>query len=126
MRLSPDGRAMSFVAGDAEGRMDAYVSTVPVTSAPLPVAEGISSPPRWGRDGRRIYYVVRDDTIMTLDVRTVPSLRVGAPRQLFRLRRPATLQDVSRDGRFLLLVRQARAADHPIVVWTAAIAATQR
>ena len=32
MRLSPDGRAMTFVAGSDERQMDVYVSTVPVTS----------------------------------------------------------------------------------------------
>ena len=117
---------MTFVAGGDEGRMDVYVSTVPVTSAPELVAEGVSSPARWSRDGSRIYYVSRDDTMMTLAVSTVPSLTVGAPKQLFKLRRPATLQDVSRDGRFLLLVPQVRAGQHPIAVWTAAIASTQR
>ena len=127
MRLSPDGRAMSFVVGNPEGRTNAYLSTVPVTSAPVPVAEAVSSPPRWSRDGRRIYYVDRDGRMMTLAVATVPSLKVDeAPQQLFKLRRPATLQDVSRDGRFLLLVPQAHATEQPIAVWTAAIAPTQR
>ena len=40
MRLSPDGRAMTFVAGRDAGRTDVYVSTVPVTSPPVLVAEG--------------------------------------------------------------------------------------
>lgn len=126
MRLSPDGHAMTFVAGDGAGRMDVYVSTVPVTSVPELVAKEVSSPGRWSRDGSRIYYVSRDDTMMTLAVRTVPSLTIDAPEQLFKLRRTATLEDVSRDGRFLLLVRQVRAGRHPIAVWTAAIASTQR
>jgi eukaryotic-like serine/threonine-protein kinase len=126
LRLSPDGRAMTFVAGDAEGRIDAYVSTVPVTSAPELVAEEVSGPARWSRDGRRIYYLRRDDTMMTLAVSAVPSFTVGAPEQLFKLRRSARLQDVSHDGRFLLILPQVRAGEHPITVWTAAIASTRR
>jgi Tol biopolymer transport system component len=126
MRLSPDGRAMAFVAGDGEGRMDAYVSTVPVTSAPTLVAERVSSPPRWSRAGGRIYYMSGDDTMMTLIVSTVPSFTIGPREQLFKLRGPAKLHDVSHDGRFLLLMSQVRAGEHPIAVWTAAIASTQR
>ncbi len=125
-RLSPDGRAMSFVTGGNEGRMDVYVSTVPVTSAPELVAEGVSSSARWSRDGSRIYYVSRDGTMMTLAVGAVAPLTAGAPEPLFKLRRAATLQDVSRDGRFLLLVPQVRAGEHPIAVWTAAFASTRR
>ena len=64
--------------------------------------------------------------MMTATVRTVPSLTVGEPEQLFKLRRPARLQDVVRDGRFLLLVPTVRADQHPITVWTGAIASTQR
>ena len=46
--------------------MDVYVAPVPVTSAPVLVAEEVSGPARWSRDGRRIYYLSRDDTMMTL------------------------------------------------------------
>jgi len=125
MRLSPEGRAMSFVAGADEGRRDVYVSAVSVTSMPILVAQDVSGPARWNRKGGRIYYV-KDDTMMTATVSTVPSLEVGEPEQLFKLVRPARLQDVFRDGRFLLLVPQVRADQHPITVWTGAITSTQR
>jgi eukaryotic-like serine/threonine-protein kinase len=127
-RLSPDGRAMTFVTG-GEDRMDVYVSnvsTVPVMSVPKLVAERATSA-RWSRDGTRIYYVDRDGAMMTVAVRTGPSFTVGAPEQLFKLPRPATLQDVSLDGRrFLLLVPQARAGQYPIAVWIAAITSTRQ
>jgi Tol biopolymer transport system component len=89
------------------------------------VAEGVTGP-RWSPDGRQIYYVSSDDAMMTLAVETVPSLWVDKPKQLFKLRRPAKLQEVSRDGRFLLLVHQVRAGERPIVVVTPAIRSTQR
>jgi hypothetical protein len=57
---------------------------------------------RPGEKSLRIYYVI-DDTMMTQTVSMVPSLKVGAPEKLFKLRRTAYLQDVSLDGRFLLL-----------------------
>jgi hypothetical protein len=92
------------------------------------VAKGVSGPARWSRDENRIYYLGLDGiTMMTLGIRTVPSLKVvEPPKPLFKLRRAASLQDVFRDGRFLLLVPRVRADEHPITVWTAAIASTQR
>jgi serine/threonine protein kinase/Tol biopolymer transport system component len=127
MRLSPDGRAMTYVATGGEGgRVGVYVAPVPVTDAPVLAVAGVSGTPRWSADDRQIYYVSRDDAMMTLEVQTVPSLKVGVPKQLFKLRRSASLLEVSRDGRFLLLVHQVRADQRPIVVDTAAISSTQR
>jgi len=124
MRLSPDGRAASFVVGD-ETRQETYVSTVKVRSLPVLVTKEFSRPARWDREGSRIYYVI-DDTMMTQTVSMVPSLKLGAPEKLFKLRRTAYLQDVSLDGRFLLLEPLVRAGQHPITVWTGAIVSTQR
>ena len=126
MRFSPDGGAMTFAASDGEGGTDVYVSTWPVTSQPQLIGKAVSFGARWRRTGRRIYWLSPDNTMMTLAVGNAPPLKGGAPEQLFKLRRPATLQDVSLDGRFLLLVPQVRAGQHPITVWTDAIAATQR
>ena len=64
--------------------------------------------------------------MMTQAVGTVPPLTDGTPVPLFKLRRAATLQDVFLDGRFLLLVPQVRAGEHPITVLTAAIVSTRR
>ena len=89
-----------------------------MTSAPV-LAAGVSGPPRWSGDGH-LYYLRRDKRMMTIPVRTAPSLTVGTPRQLFQLRRPARLLVVSPDGRFLLLVPHVRAAERPISVATAA------
>ena len=96
-----------------------------MTIPPLPIAEGVSSPARWSRDGRRIYYVRGDDTMMTLAVSTDP-FKVGTPEPLFKLQRPARLQDVALDGRFLLLVAPGarRSASNRRV--TAAIASTRQ
>jgi serine/threonine protein kinase len=55
-----------------------------------------------------------------------PSLKVDVPKQLFNFRRPASLLEVSSDGRFLLFVPHVRAGERPIVVDMAAITSTQR
>jgi serine/threonine protein kinase len=124
VRTSPVDSAMTFAAGISAARMNVYVSTVPVTTPKL-VAEGASSPAIFSRDGRQLFYL-SDRTMMARAVSTVPELTVGPPTQLFKLPRPALLQDVSRDGRFLFLVPIGDNQSHPITVWTGAIAATKR
>jgi Tol biopolymer transport system component len=120
MRLSPDGRAMAFVVEDA-ARLDLYVAALPITSAPVLAASGVSGAPRWSADGRQVYYLGGTRQMMSLAVRTTPTLEVGTPQPLFELKRPAILFDVARNGRFLLLVRQIFAYQQPITVATAAI-----
>ena len=130
MRLSPDERAMIILEGDT--RKDVYVSTVPVTSTPQLVVQGLGlGTPVWGRTGREIYYVTfdrvtREYTMMSRTVGPVPRLTLGEPVALFKLPRPAFLQDVSLDGHFVMFVPGARVNSVPISVWTAAITSTRR
>jgi serine/threonine protein kinase/Tol biopolymer transport system component len=129
MRLSPDGRTMTYVGlAEVGGRASIYVAPVQVTDRPLIAVQGGSfrGSPRWSASGREIFYVSRDDWMMSVDVQTVPILKVGEPKQMFKLMRPASLLDVAGDGRFLLLVHLVSANKRPIVVDTAAISATRR
>ncbi len=119
-RVSPDGQAIAFIASDGPST-NLYVATLPITSAPVVAAAGVWGPPRWSGDGRQLYYLGANYRVMTMAVRTEPSLTVGTAQQLFQLKRPGRLFDVSRDGRFLLLVPQVRAAERPISVAIAAI-----
>jgi Tol biopolymer transport system component len=121
MRLSPDGRAMAFNAAGDEARVDLYVAALPVTEPPVLAASGVSGAPRWSADGRQVFYLGGPRQMMSIPVRTTPTLDVGTPRPLFELTRAAILLDVARDGRFLLLVRQIVAYEQPITVATAAI-----
>ncbi len=124
MRFSPDGRAMAYV--DA-AKAILYVALVEGTSEPVMAVQNVSGPLAWSPDSSEIYYVSRDAAMMTMAVQTRPSLTVGKPKQLFELRRSASLLEVARDGlRFLLLVPHVRAGERPIVVDTAPIRSTQR
>jgi Tol biopolymer transport system component len=124
LRLSPDGRAMAYVAtGD---QSDIYVAPVDSTKRPELVAQGALGGPRWSRDGRQLYFVGRDNVMMSVPLRTAPRLDVGTPRPLFKVKRETWLMDVSLDGRLLLLEPQVRAAERPIVVATDAIKFTRR
>jgi len=117
LRVSPDGRALAFMGGTGAHHRDLYVASLPMTGDAVEVAPNISSPPRWSADGRHLYYFINDErSLMTMPVRTSPSLTVGMPQQLFEFKQPASLAEVSRDGRFLLLVSLERASKNPIIV----------
>jgi eukaryotic-like serine/threonine-protein kinase len=120
MRLSPDGRAMAFVGSEGT-RTDLYVASVPITTAPVLAAADVWGAPRWSGDGRRIFYLAAERQVMSIAIRTTPTLDVGTPQPLFELKRSAALADVARDGRFLLLVPLGRAGERPIAVATAAV-----
>jgi Tol biopolymer transport system component len=125
MSVSPDGRAMAFIASRI-GRLNLYVAALPVTKEPELAASGVWSAPRWSPDGRQLYYFGDDRTMMVIPIGTAPSLTVGMAEKLFELQQPALLVEVSREGRFLLLVPKVRAAARPIIVRTAAVGPAQR
>jgi len=118
VRLSPDGRAMAFLSLDGL-RSSLQVVSLPVKGAPVLAAAEVEGPPRWSADGSTLYYVGPDRAMTALAVRTAPVLSVGPPRRLFEMARDATFLDVSRDGRFLVLVSRVSAGRQPIVVTTA-------
>jgi Tol biopolymer transport system component len=119
MRVSPDRRAIAFRTG-LQGRQ-LYIASFPMTGEPVLAGTEVWSGPRWSVDGRQVYYLGSGRRMMTVPVRTRPSLAVAIAQQRFELKRSASLLEVSRDGRFLLLVAQTRAAERPIVVDTATI-----
>jgi Tol biopolymer transport system component len=126
LRVSPDGRAMAFRTGGPQGR-ELYVAPFPkITSEPVLAGTEVWSGPRWSADGRQLYFLGRDRSMMTVPVRTGRAISVGIAQQLFALKRSASLVEVSRDGRFLLLVPQTRAAERPIVVDTATISSRRQ
>jgi Tol biopolymer transport system component len=119
MRLSPDGRAMTFVAMEGPN-WDLHVVSLPVTGPSVVVAAAVKSSARWSADGRRLYYVGADTRMMALDVSTTPVLRVGMPRALFQIEPSWRFVDVSPDGRLLMLDVEVRSTQQPIAVSTAA------
>jgi Tol biopolymer transport system component len=83
--------------------------------------------PRWSPDGRELFYLSGDLDLVSVPVRTSPSLELGVPKPLFRIkgRSPWLGFDVSADGtRFLAIVPESIADEQPINVvvnWPAAV-----
>jgi hypothetical protein len=81
---------------------------------------------QWGRDGKELFYLSSDKRLMSLPIRTSPSLQTGTPVELFKLEAKlwASFQ-LSLDGKkFLAVVPQTSAAEQPwtvVVNWTSGV-----
>jgi hypothetical protein len=125
-RFSPDGRYISMIT-DESGRSEAYVTAFPGPGERIRVSTGGAQSPRWSRDGRELFYLSGDRRLMSVAVRTAPSLELGSPRPLFELKGKSSWStfDVSPDGkRFLAVVPEVVANELPLSVianWTAEV-----
>jgi eukaryotic-like serine/threonine-protein kinase len=102
--FSPDGRFVAFLADDG-GVSHVYVQPFPGPGPRTAVSTGEGHSPRWGYDGRQIFYGE-----MVVDVTTDPAVRVGAPRPLSERRDLVGRIPGSPDGRrFLSLTSRGQA-----------------
>ena len=111
-RFSPDGRFLSYTVIDKASRGEIFVrSADPAASAgPWQISEGSMSLAFWRRDGKELYYVARDRSVMVADVSTGPSFSFTKPKVLFRPQSaiPEVVRDVSADGERFLVVPPPR------------------
>jgi hypothetical protein len=68
---------------------------------------------RWPAQGGELFYLSRDGKLMTVGIRTSPTLLVGKPAPLFQLRGRGSWQDyaVTPDGRRILAIEPQVIAD---------------
>ena len=104
-RFSPDGRWIAY-ASDETGRQEVYVAPTGRVGARTVVSTDGGFAPRWRRDGKELFYVRNDDTLMAVPVHAgAATVDVGSPRRLFqsvfqsRLIAPF---DVASDGRLVV------------------------
>jgi Tol biopolymer transport system component len=111
-QLSPDGRAVAYVSNEAganevfvaELRFDPALGSVTAGES-IRISEGGGFSPRWRRDGRELFYLTPDGSVMTIDIDPKGKFRPGSAKQLFKA--PGVIPEwgVTRDGaRFLFAV----------------------
>jgi Tol biopolymer transport system component len=128
--FSPDGRWVAY-ASDASGRMEVYVAPFPRAGGAQRLSVSGGSEPHWRRDGKELFYLALDRTMMAVDVTTGAKLWSGTPHPLYRTQAPfpggfwRQNYDVTADGsRFLVTtpVEEAPASSISVVLnWPAAI-----
>jgi Tol biopolymer transport system component len=118
--FSPDGKWVAYQS-DETGRFEIYVRPFPGPGPARLVSTAGGSWARWRRDGKELYFLAPDSTLMAATVAVRGSnLETGAPQPLFRTHTvyfPVNHEyDVSRDGRFLIVTELESAPAEPIHV----------
>jgi len=122
--FSPDGRSVAYVS-DESGRPEVYVASFPEPTHRLRVTSEGGSQPRWGRDGKELFYIRAGHLVAVPVTGAGDELAFGQGKTLFAL--PlfvyvdpgfdvATRYDVAPDGRFLALVRTREEGPEPLTV----------
>jgi dipeptidyl aminopeptidase/acylaminoacyl peptidase len=106
-RFSPDGRWLAYQSSDS-GSPEVWLQPFPPTGAKWQISHEGGSWPRWRPDGKELYFVTRDRTLVGAAIEVGRDLRAGASKRLFPVRYGGlTAQypyDVSADGQRFLVI----------------------
>src|SRR5262249_47035828 len=128
-RFSPDGHWVAHATDEHSGE-DVYAQAFPATGVSYRVSTEGGWQPAWRRDGRELFYLAHDGTLMAAAIRGRGDLvEGGRPTPLFRATLRSTLlrnhYDVAPNGdRFLFNTPVQDEATAPITVvlnWTATL-----
>jgi len=110
--LSPDGLRIAYVS-DESGRGEVYVEEFPSHAHRRQISAGGGWYPNWRGDGRELFYISRDHSLMSADMATESS----TPKPLFHLL-GETYEAAADAQRFLVDVPLEDATKVPITVTT--------
>jgi Tol biopolymer transport system component len=135
-QVSTDARWVAFNS-DESGRWEVYLARFPAFTEKRQISSDGGMQPRWRRDGRELYYLSLDGTMMVVELGDAPrrggrgesaELTVSAPRPLFPTHlRPSPnvpQYDVLADGSRFLVLEPARSGGEPITYvlnWSAGV-----
>lgn len=85
-QFSPDGRFIAYSSSES-GQREIYVEPVPRDGRRWKVSDDFGREPRWRGDGRELFYLGRENTLMSVPVGVSGrDLHFGRPEPLFVLR----------------------------------------
>ena len=85
LHLSPDGRWVAFNS-DESGRWEVYVASFPGFTSKQQLSGQGGVQPQWRADGRELFYLVLDGTMMSVGVESGRDLVARQPSLLFQTR----------------------------------------
>jgi Tol biopolymer transport system component len=129
-QISPDGRWIAY-ASDESGRLEIYVTQFPEKRGRWQISTTGGTQPWWREDGREIFYLGPDQTLMSVAVRGEDSFESATPTAIFKASFPLLIPAywgnyvATPDGqRFLVSELVTETASTPINVvlnWTAGL-----
>ena len=107
-RASPDGRFVAYTSGES-GHGEVYVIRPGDGGGKWQVSTGGGSEAQWRGDGRELFYLAADRSLMAVDVTPGKDLVLGLPQKLFSapVQRDAFVRNrylVTPDGQRFLMV----------------------
>jgi eukaryotic-like serine/threonine-protein kinase len=116
--FSPDGKWLAFPSNQT-GRSEIYLMDFPEGTQRHRISTNGGLRPRWRRDGKELFFVGGDGSMMSTEISGAGELRTGVPKPLFhpnlRLGSNKALYDVTADGlRFLVIDGEIRSDDSDI------------
>jgi serine/threonine protein kinase/Tol biopolymer transport system component len=129
--VSPDSRYIAIMSNQSD-RWEIYITSFPKAGRLRQVSTAGGIAAVWRPDGKELYYIAPDGTLMSVSIReTATGLDIGKPQDLFRpgilgggtlLAGRGPQYRVTRDGRFLVNVAAEGPTSTPITVilnWSA-------
>jgi dipeptidyl aminopeptidase/acylaminoacyl peptidase len=108
--FSPDGKWLAYHS-DETGRREVNVVPFPEANRKTAISSGGGNTPRWSPDGKALFYLTNDGTLMSASLLAGKNgLQVGKTQALFKTSR--MLYDVAPDGKRFLLYEDAE--DQPV------------
>ena len=126
--FSPDVKWVAYTSNES-GREDVYVQAFPGKGGSYRVSRNGGSQPMWRGDGRELFFLAPDSTMMAVSISTANGFEAGIPQALFasgavNFTGNRRQYAVTHDGqRFLINLPQQRATPTPLTVvvnWQAA------
>jgi Tol biopolymer transport system component len=121
-RISPDGRFIAY-ASDETGRFEVYVQPVPPSGAKWQISTTGGRQPRWRRDGKELFYLGADRSLMAVTITVGATLQAGVPARLFETRTlsispafPSLYQPTADGRRFLITSLFEEEGQRPVSV----------
>lgn len=119
-QFSPDGRWIAYIS-DESGRDEIYVQSFPGPGQKIRVSTSGGGQPKWRRDGKELFYLGLDGVLVSVEIRSGPTLEASSPKPLFqtRINVAPTLDQyaVGLDGeRFLVMAPSGDPSESPPIV----------
>jgi Tol biopolymer transport system component len=83
-QFSPDGNWIAY-GSDESKRPEVYVQSFPSAGSKFQVSNAGGMQPRWRRDGRELFFLAPDNTLMALPVDLTAGFSFRAPVALFKV-----------------------------------------